>query len=511
MRSTNCDVLIVAGGTGGCAAALAATALGVKVVMTEPYPWIGGQLTSQAVPPDEHPWIEHFGCTVRYREYRNRVRALYRMRPLTDEAAADPYLNPGGGWVSKLCHEPLVGWESLQEMLAPGISRRLLEIRIPYVPESAEVRGDEVISVTVRNTETGEMERIEARYFLDATELGDLLPLTGTEYVTGAESKRDTGEPNAVEGDPEPDNVQGLTWCMALGYDPDGDHTIEKPAQYDFWRAYKPDFWPDNLLSFKMLDVRTLQPREFPLFGNDRFNLFEYRQIVDPAIYSGNTPEAATIANWPQNDFYDGNVIDEPEGVASERLEAARQLSLSVLYWLQTEAGFPGLRLRPDLTGTSDGLAQAPYIRESRRIRAKFTVLEQHVAAYTNEGRDRAQEFPDSVGVGAYRLDLHPSTSGANTIDTSTLPFQIPLGSLIPVRMRNLIPACKNLGVTHLTNGCYRLHPIEWNIGESAGLLAGYCLRQGSSPMEVLNEPTPFQDLCVRQGIEIEWPTLGPL
>jgi hypothetical protein len=511
MRSTTCDVLIVGGGTGGCAAAMAATSLGMKVVMTEPYPWIGGQLTSQAVPPDEHPWIEHFGCTARYREYRNRVRALYRMRPLTEEAAADPFLNPGGGWVSKLCHEPLVGWDALQEMLAPAISRRLLEIRIPCVPESAEVRGDEVLSVTVRNTESGEMERIEAKYFLDATELGELLPLTGTEYVTGAESKRDTGEPNAVDGDPEPDNVQGLTWCMALGYDPDGDHTIEKSAQYDLWRAYKPDFWPDNLLSFKMLDVRTLQPREFPMFGNDRFNLFEYRQIVDPSIYAGNAPEAATIANWPQNDYYDGNIIDEPEGVATERLGAARQLSLSVLYWLQTEAGYPGLRLRPDLAGTADGLAQAPYIRESRRIRAKFTVLEQHVAAYTNERRDRAQEFPDSVGVGAYRLDLHPSTSGANTIDTSTLPFQIPLGSLVPVRMRNLIPACKNLGVTHLTNGCYRLHPIEWNIGESAGLLAGFCVRQGSSPTEVLNEPTPFQDLCVRQGIEIEWPTLGPL
>ena len=511
MRVATCDVLIVGGGTGGCAAAMAATSLGMKVILTEPYPWVGGQLTSQAVPPDEHPWIEHFGCTARYREYRNRVRAIYRMRSLTDAAVADPFLNPGGGWVSKLCHEPLVGWESLQEMLAPAISRRQLEIRIPYVPESAEVKGDDVLSVTIRSTESGDLERIEARFFLDATELGDLLPLTGTEYVTGAESKRETDEPNAVEGDPQPENVQGLTWCMALSYDPNGNHTIDKPDQYDYWRAYRPSFWPDNLLSFRMLDVRTLEPRDFPMFGNDRFNLFEYRQIVDPEIYFGNAPEPATIANWPQNDYYDGNIIDQEADVMKQRLESSRQLSLSLLYWLQTEAGFPGLRLRPDLTGTSDGLAQAPYIRESRRIRAKFTVLEQHVAAYTNEGRDRAQEFPDSVGVGAYRLDLHPSTSGANTIDTSTLPFQIPLGSLVPVRMRNLIPACKNLGVTHLTNGCYRLHPIEWNIGESAGLLAGHCVRESLSPETVLRHPRNFQDLCVKQGIEIEWPRLEAL
>ena len=35
--------------------------------------------------------------------------------------------------------------------------------------------------------------------------------------------------------------------------------------------------------------------------------------------------------------------------------------------------------------------------------------------------------------------------------------------------MTNLLPAGKNIGTTHITNGCYRLHPVEWNIGEVAG------------------------------------------
>ena len=57
-------------------------------------------------------------------------------------------------------------------------------------------------------------------------------------------------------------------------------------------------------------------------------------------------------------------------------LDEARQLSLSLFHWLQTEAprpdggtGYPGLYLRPDVTGTDDGLAKSPYVRESRRIR----------------------------------------------------------------------------------------------------------------------------------------------
>jgi len=498
---------------------MALTSLGFRVVMTEEYDWIGGQLTSQAVPPDEHPWIEQFGCTARYRTYRNQVRQFYRDHlPLTGTAIRNPELNPGAGWVSKLCHEPRIGWQVLNQMLQSALSSGRLDLRLRRTPVSAEVEGDSVRAVVFRNLLTGDEERVTAKYVLDATELGDLLPMTGTEYVTGAESRSETREPNAIDGEAEPDNVQGLTWIMALGYDPAGDHTIEKPAQYDFWHAYQPDFWPDKLLSFKMLHVQTGKPVDFPLFGKDAsdlFNLFQYRQIVEPAHFEpGTVAHAATIANWPQNDYYDANIIDEPEDVVEERLFASRQLSLSLLYWLQTEAGYPGLYLRPDLMGTDDGLAQAPYIRESRRIRARFTVLEQHVAAYTNEGRKRAAPFADSVGIGSYRIDLHPSTNGRNTIDTSTLPFQIPLGSLVPVRMQNLLPACKNLGVTHITNGCYRLHPVEWNIGEAAGLLAGFCLREGLTPAQVWESEErtrEFQQLCVRQGIELEWPRLRAL
>ena len=46
------------------------------------------------------------------------------------------------------------------------------------------------------------------------------------------------------------------------------------------------------------------------------------------------------------------------------------------------------------------------------------------------------------------------------------------------VRMENLLPAGKNLGTTHITNGCYRVHPVEWNIGESAGALAASLLQR---------------------------------
>lgn len=162
----------------------------------------------------------------------------------------------------------------------------------------------------------------------------------------------------------------------------------------------------------------------------------------------------------------------------------------------------------------------APYIRKARRIRAEFTVLEEHVGAeqrgFGEESPNRrgvevtGERFHDSVGVGCYRIDLHPSTGKDNYIDVAALPFQIPLGALIPRRMKNLLPAAKNIATTHVTNGCYRLHPVEWNIGEVAGYLAATCLDQNIEPQGIRNHPgrlSTFQRLLDKQGIEREWPT----
>jgi hypothetical protein len=237
-----------------------------------------------------------------------------------------------------------------------------------------------------------------------------------------------------------------------------------------------------------------------------------------------------TLVNWPHNDYIEGGLIDVSPQEHERTMRESKQLSLALLYWLQTEApnyttggrGYPRLYLRPDMTGTPDGLALFPYIRESRRIRAVFTVTETHVGTEARLGRTylpgrdpwaslegRAEPMPDSVGVGCYRIDLHISTGGDNYVDISSLPFQIPLGALLPVRMRNLLPACKNLGVTHLTNGCYRLHPVEWNIGESAGLLAAFCHQRKTEPHAVREKPellAEFQQLLTRQAIELAWP-----
>lgn len=530
------DLVIVGGGLGGTAAALAACRAGLRVILTEETDWVGGQLTSQAVPPDEHPWIERFGCTRTYRQFREAVRGYYRDHyPLTARTRAHAHLNPGNGSVSRLCHEPRVALAVLQQMLAPFLSAGRLRVLLEHVPVAADVDRDRVRAVAMRDRRTDRQTTLSAPYFIDATELGDLLPLTKTEFVIGAESRRDTGEPHAAAA-AQPLDQQAVTWCFAVDYLAGEDHTIDRPAEYAFWRDYVPTMtppWPGKLLQWQMSDPVTLSPRAVSFDpvgpGAGGLNLFIYRRIADPDTFlPGSYASGVSLVNWPQNDYWLGPLVGVAPEEATRHLARSKALSLSLLYWMQTEAprpdggaGWKGLRLRSDIVGTRDGLAKAVYVREARRIKAAFTITELHVgtdARVETTGASReevtAARFPDSVGIGAYRIDLHPSTAGRNYVDISSLPFQIPLGALIPQRVENLIPACKNIGTTHLTNGCYRLHPVEWTIGEAAGALVARAIETGEPPRRIRDDPkrlATFQQDLVAAGFELEWPALRPL
>ncbi|WP_427890609.1 FAD-dependent oxidoreductase [Kribbella sp. GL6] len=502
------DVLVVGGGLGGVAAALTAARLGRSVVLTEPTDWLGGQLTSQLVPPDEHPWIEQYAATG-YAELRNRIREYYRRNyPLTPEAAANPLLDPGLGVVSRFCHEPRVAAAVLEEMLAPWRASGRLVVLMEHEPIAAATNGDEIEAVTFRGM--GRELTVEATYVVDATELGDLLELAGVEHVIGAEGRDETGELHAPEV-ANPLDQQAFSWCFALEHRPGEDHTIDRPAGYEHWRDTVAPFWPGSQLSWTDVVPVTLEQREWKLLDANPakrapFSLFRYRQILASSNFVDKAIPDVTVVNWPQLDYWEKPLLPDP----ADALAASRDLSLSFLYWMQTEGGYPGLRLRPDVTGTADGLAKAPYIRESRRIRSEFTVLEQHVGVEARPDGAGSEVFADTVGLGRYRIDLHPSTAGRTYVDIEAYPFQIPLGALIPVRVDNLLPANKNIGTTHITNGCYRLHPVEWSIGEAVGALAGFCLAEGLSPRKVRNDPTHLADyqrlLANDLRIKLAWP-----
>lgn len=546
MKELACQVLIVGGGTGGVAAALALGARGIDVIITEPTEWIGGQLTSQAVPPDENQWVESFGVTALYQRFRALVREWYRTnRPLTQAAASQAHLNPGNGWVSRLCAEPSVMHTVLESMLH-GLARPPRILR-GYLPVAALSTGDRLGAVTLERTstaasaETGETDRVSivAKYILDATELGELYELAGVEHAIGADARAEYGEMHARSDHSDPLDQQAFSWCFAIEHRPGEDHRIDKPARYDFWKAYVPKMdppWCGQLFSWTVPTHNIEGARTFPFIPwPDRcpegmWDMWRYRRIVDASIYEQDPQHPAIpdvcLVNWVQMDYWLKPLLGVDAATATQALAEAREQSLCLFYWMQHDAprfdggvGFPGLRMRGKELGTSDGFAMAPYIREPRRLKARTVLTEAHIgteqrAAEGKPGREAhpfgtAELFTDSIGIGHYTLDLHPSTAGRNSVYVPAAPFRIPLGSLIPVRVRNLIAAGKGIGVTHITNGCTRMHHTEWNIGESAGHLAAYCIEHGTEPAHVHESPhhlAEYQRQLGEHGIRLAWP-----
>jgi len=75
--------------------------------------------------------------------------------------------------------------------------------------------------------------------------------------------------------------------------------------------------------------------------------------------------------------------------------------------------------------------------------------------------------------------------------------------------LENVIGASKAIGTTHITNGAYRLHPVEWNIGEAAGHLAGFCAARRTLPRAVHASPADtaaLQRELEAAGMELRWP-----
>jgi FAD-dependent oxidoreductase family protein len=501
MAELDYDIVIVGASLGGVAAALRAANMGARVCLLEETDWVGGQFTAQGVTkPDENRYVETVGSTASYREFRHLVRLFYRNNfRLSAAGGSQPALNPGGGYPG-FAMQPRVGHDVLLQQLtaAPTLHFRP-QIRVT----AAEVQGDTVQALSATDA-NGVPTRYVAKLFLDATDLGEVLPLANVEYVLGAESRAETGEPEAPD-EPRPDWIQPITIPLALERRPRGEtYTIAKPANYDQLKATQNYTIVDGYISTMFVP------------GKD---MWSYRRFIaaanfdDPAL-----PCDLSMINTGSND-YQGATIPTGDAASDQAItEAARQASLGYLYWLQTECprddapnrpGFPELKPRGDLFGTPDGTAPVPYIRESRRMRALKTIVQQDIDANFNPG-PRARLFTDSCGIGHYGgMDIHGLRAvGMPQLFLNVRPFQIPVGALIPIRVTNLLASCKNIGVTHITNGAYRLHPVEWNVGESAGALAAFCVKRGVQSRSVWQTPAllkDYQHALLDVGVPLYW------
>jgi FAD dependent oxidoreductase len=490
------DLLVVGDSLGGVLAAHTACLAGHTVQWVVQHPWCGGQLTSQAVPPDEHRLIEQGGCSASYRAFRDAMHAHYRGQPgFLDAGTLTDGCNPGDGWVSRLCIEPAVAHAYLRALLHAHTSAGSLRVLNGW-PSAVQRDARRIRAVTVGD------QTLEARFVLDATETGALLPLAGLPYRLGKEAWSAFQEPLAPSH-ADPLDQQPVTWVLALRRHDSPGPVAPEPPGYAFWRQHVVAHYGHRLFSEHLPGQGVGQVAHLPLVASGpTLDWWRYRRVVAAHQWK-HAPQEVSLVNWAQNDYALQPLLDGPLSEA-EVGQAARQLSECLLHWLQTEAGHPEFQPAPDVTGTEDGLAQALYVRESRRLVGLETLTQNHLST----GDLLPMQHPNSVGLAWYNLDIHPTVRSGHGLNAKVRPYVLPLGCFIPADCDNLLPACKNLSVSHLANASTRVHPTEWLVGEVAALLASQCLRGEQTPQQ-LHDSAPavaaFQERLRAQGIATDW------
>lgn len=438
------DLLVVGGGASGVTAGVQAARMGTQTLIIEEQPWIGGMLTSAGVTATDGNYNMKGGL---WGEFLKNLAAEY--------GGFDALRT---GWVSNVLFEPHVGERVFRNMVEAEPNLQT-ETNVVIVGVGRD-HGRWI--ATVRDAD-GKYKNIEARMLIDATELGDVAKMAGAKYDIGMESRKDTHEDIA----PEYANniIQDLTWVATLK-DFGKDMTIPRPANYN----------RDDYVCCSFNDLCT-EPKE-----PDRM------RVPEVMITYGKLPNNKYMINWPVsgNDYYT-NVIELDREAREAEFAKAREFTLGFVYFLQTELGFKNLGLADDEYPTEDRLALIPYHRESRRIHG---LVRYDLNDMTNPYDQPDALYRTGIAVGDYPVDHHHARyNGADSLPNlffhAVPSFNLPLGTLIPQDVDDLIVAEKSISVSNIVNGATRLQPVVLQIGQAAGALASLALNQGIDVKDV--------------------------
>jgi hypothetical protein len=542
-----CDVVVIGGSLGGVAAASQAMKAGATTCLIESAPWLGGQISAQGVSAlDESNTLrQNQSFSKSWVAFKHRIEQQWVKVPdwkgfLAERQVAD--LN--NCWVGTLCFSPQAGATAAEQLLkdaavkAPGshwgaaiafkgaeFDPTGQEITAVYavrrVPRSANYMPQGELWRELVSWYSWEPDRVFEKVpirlqappgkrlmVIDATDTGELIGWAGIPHRLGSDSRTKTGERNAAEQD-NPQCTQAFTYPFAIALHNDGNKSLKTLAQV------KPGY------------ARSEHQQEYSLHGFPMFlgrSFFNYRRIIsaDAGEASEGMPSLGdvTLVNWNRGNDWgwmnpsllltdeqlvkSGQLQNWLGGLSLNALKNAEQHALLFAEWLlknQSTSEMPLTYLTGANSpmGTVSGLSMVPYIREGRRIvgrgaygQTEFMMREADLGVdFSTKRRDFGAT---AIALVHYGIDIHgcryrnwePSqeATSAAAPEYEVQPTLIPLESLIPQGVNNLLIGGKSLAVSHIVNAVTRTHYSEWSIGAAAGTTAGWLTKQAPANLD---------------------------
>lgn len=526
---TQFDVVIAGGSTAAFAAAIAAAESGAKTALLEPTDWVGGQLTASGVPAIDEAWHsikdEESGQILlnvsRWaREPKNITPSFLRSLEGMQEC--------GDCWVSRYCYRPKVYLDTQLEPLLARVEQNLTVFREAVVKRvEVDSSGKRIASITAvqrfpreglpaggydllpsqdltdwySETASDRFTKVVHRFvgsvdgstvFIDATEWGEILALSGADYLQGVEH-----EDGGLTGDST--NGQATVYCFV-------QELLEKPTDQS-----SPEY-----------SVPGLGYGDYHEKENAWERIWTYRRIKGDGKPA---PGDLCLQNWGYskkrgdggNDYPFDYLFLSKEETAKETSDWRGGINLNCLAkselralawhdWFRQNAPAPfqpnQFRLAGEELGTGHGLAKLPYIRDTRRSIGLDDFVLKFDDLIGPAEQQTGTHFPDSIALGAYAADIHPLIKADYPDyvfqDHETLPFYIPFRALTHYKFENFLVAGKTMAQSFLANSATRLHPIEWSSGTAAGVSAAYMAKHKLSSRESLRKIEELQALIGR-------------
>ena len=441
--SSEYDVIVIGGGAGGTSAAIQSARNGAKTLLIEETDWLGGMLTSAGVSAVDGNYKLPSGF---WGEFKDSLVSHYGSL----EALKT-------GWVSNTLFEPRVGNQILK-----SIAKNENNLKILFSTEVNSVTKLDFYKTKNYNFNVKSSKgNFLSKVLIDATELGDVLPMIDEDYDLGMDSREMYGEDIAPEKNN--DIIQDLTFVMILkNYNQ--SVKIDKPKNYDpseFYCSTASINCPES-------DKALWTPKQMMNYGE--------------------LPNGKIMINWPiyGNDYY-SNLIEMNYDERNEVFKNAKEKSLRYLYYIQDELGYDNYSLSDEEFDTDDNFPPIPYYREARRIKGKVTFS----LDYIKKPFDQIHPlYRTGILVGDYPVDhhhdAHPDRYNLPQLAFYPIPsYSLPIGSIISKKNPNFLVAEKSISVSNLVNGTTRLQPVVLQIGQIAGLIASESVKNNINTHQI--------------------------
>ena len=535
-RVVEVDLCVYGGTSGGVIAAVQAARLGKTALIVEPGRHLGG-MTAGGLSWTDVGNSDRVGAIGGMaRDVYERIGAYYGQKPGTafDTPTKPEQVRLGVDYEKppSLAFEPHVAEAVFGELV------REAKVSVEFGERLANVRKSDR---RVREVVTASGLVVRAKMFLDATYEGDLMAAAGISYTLGREANAQYGEtangiqgpatnpragkfavaidPYARPGDPETGvlpyllrdeplgaigaadrRIQSYNFRVCLTDQPGNRLPLGPPAGYDANNYELLARW----IGARLAAGEQLTLRSFLKYDPLQHGKFDFNN------------------RWPISTDFIGGADDYPEANAARRAEIARAHEAYLRGFFHFLANDPRVPkavrdemrrfgLCRDEFSDNAGWPHQLYVREARRMVSAFVMTEHHARG--------TRAAPNSVGLGAYGVDLHavrrivvdgrPVNEGSNGV-TVPRPYPIGYGAIVPkpAEAENVFVTFA-LSASHVAFGSIRMEPVFMTLSQSAATAAVIAITDNVPVQQV--DYAKLRDRLRAAGVVLEWDAAKPV